>query len=206
MKAKREIEVKLRVADVRGLLRTLSRLRAQCLGSVHEENTLFDTKQRDFQRQGSILRIRQEHRASLPGKKRGPSRRTKQREGLLTFKGLVAGQRGEKYKVREEIEHRTASIPRLKRILRELGLRPWFRYEKYRTRYRLAALPRLEMDLDETPIGVFLELEGPKRAIDRAAKELGYTKSDYLTVSYLELYACDCLAQGRKPGNMVFKS
>lgn len=60
------------------------------------------------------------------------------------------------------------------------------------------------MDLDETPIGVFLELEGPKRVIDRAANKLGYAKSDYLTVSYLELYGSDCLMQGRKPGNMVF--
>ncbi|HEV2288090.1 MAG TPA: class IV adenylate cyclase [Candidatus Acidoferrales bacterium] len=204
MKAKHEIEIKLRVDDLREVLRTLRRLGAKCLGTLHERNTLFDTKERDFQRQGSILRIRQERPASLPGKTRRRTRGFESGEGLLTFKGLVTGQRGGKYKLREEIEHRTARVSRLRRILRKLGLRPWFRYEKYRTRYRLRAFPGLEVDLDETPIGLFLELEGPKRAIDRAAKKLGYSKSDYVVDSYLELYGSDCLMQGRKLGNMVF--
>lgn len=204
MKARQEIEIKLRIDDPGELLRVLKRLRAKCLGTLHEENILFDTRERDFQRHGSILRVRQESKATLPGRRRRRSRRSKSAEALLTFKGLVAGQGGGEYKVREEIEHHTSNVSRLKRILKKLGLRPWFRYEKYRTRYRLRAFPGLEMDLDETPIGVFLELEGPKRVIDRAANKLGYAKSDYLTVSYLELYGSDCLMQGRKPGNMVF--
>jgi hypothetical protein len=34
--------------------------------------------------------------------------------------------------------------------------------------------------LDETPAGVFLELEGPSRWIDRTARRLGFAESDYL--------------------------
>ncbi|MFZ0213101.1 MAG: class IV adenylate cyclase [Candidatus Acidiferrales bacterium] len=204
MKTNREVEIKLRVENLHELLSRLERLGAQCLGSVHEENTLFDTKRHDFQRQGSILRIRQEDRAGAPGASRRRRHGSKSGGGLLTFKGLVAGDRGGKYKVREEIEYRTANAPRLRRILGQLEIRPWFRYEKYRTRYRLQAFPKLEIDLDETPIGVFLELEGPKWAIDRAAKQFGYSPRDYLAVSYLGLYVGDCIARGRKPGNMVY--
>ena len=36
----------------------------------------------------------------------------------------------------------------------------------------------LLIELDETPIGAFVELEGPAEAIDRAATELGFGKSD----------------------------
>jgi len=53
----------------------------------------------------------------------------------------------------------------------------WFRYEKYRTTFRLpdsnAWANGLLIELDETPIGTFVELEGPAAAIDRAAEELG---------------------------------
>jgi len=43
----------------------------------------------------------------------------------------------------------------------------WFRYEKYRTTFRLpdsnAWANGLLIELDETPIGTFVELEGPPR-------------------------------------------
>ena len=51
--------------------------------------------------------------------------------------------------------------------LRSLGFRPGFRYEKFRTTFRL---PGLHLDLDETPVGVFLEIEGRPEAIDRVAR------------------------------------
>jgi hypothetical protein len=63
----------------------------------------------------------------------------------------------------------------------------------------------LEIDLDETPIGTFVELEGPPRAIDRVAKELGYSKPDYIVTNYLVLYREECRRKGQKPGDMVFR-
>jgi adenylate cyclase class 2 len=60
--------------------------------------------------------------------------------------------------------------------------------------------------LDETPVGAFLELEGPPDAIDKAAEALGYSRKDYLVKNYLELYAEDCRRKGVSPGNMLFES
>ena len=88
-------------------------------------------------------------------------------------------------------------------------MRPSFHYEKYRTTFQLPATKPwakgLLIELDETPIGTFMELEGPPRAIDRAAKELGFSKRDYILTNYVSLFADDCRRRGRKMGDMVFQ-
>jgi hypothetical protein len=60
------------------------------------------------------------------------------------------------------------------------------------------------IELDETPIGTFVELEGPAEAIDRAAQELGFSKGEYVLKNYLLLYMEDCRKKGQPPHHMVF--
>ena len=62
----------------------------------------------------------------------------------------------------------------------------------------------LLIELDETPVGVFVELEGSGEAIDRAAKELGFSTADYVLKDYLTLYAEDCRKRGEQPRDMLF--
>jgi adenylate cyclase class 2 len=87
-------------------------------------------------------------------------------------------------------------------------MRPWFRYEKFRTTYRLPRAQRwaegLLIEVDETPIGTFVELEGPGSAIDRAAEALGFAKRDYIVANYFGLYFEECRRQGETPGDMLF--
>jgi adenylate cyclase, class 2 len=90
------------------------------------------------------------------------------------------------------------------RILAELGFRPWFRYEKFRSSFRLPGLPLLAVELDETPIGFFFELEGPADSIDRAAKRLGFGPADYLTASYYELFLPESRRLGLAADAMLF--
>ena len=90
------------------------------------------------------------------------------------------------------------------RILRALGLHPVFRYEKFRTTYTLPGVRRLKIEVDETPVGIYLELEGPVVGIDRGARLLGYGRQDYLKDTYGSLYLADCRRRGRKPGDMLF--
>jgi adenylate cyclase class 2 len=92
----------------------------------------------------------------------------------------------------------------MRTILGALELRPTFRYEKFRTTYKLPGIRALKLEFDETPIGLFLELEGSASAIDRAARMLGYYQYDYVTESYGALYIADCRRKGRKPAHMVF--
>jgi adenylate cyclase class 2 len=110
--------------------------------------------------------------------------------------------------VREEIELEVTDDTTLAQIFEGLGLRRWFRYEKFRTTFRLpSALTwarRLLIELDETPIGVFVELEGPAKAIDRTARALAFQKSDYVLANYMVLYREYCRQRGEKPGDMLF--
>lgn len=114
------------------------------------------------------------------------------------------------YKVREEIELEVADAGTLARIFEGLGMSGWFRYEKYRTTFRLPDSKTwakgLLIELDETPIGTFVELEGPAAAIDRAAEQLGFSKRDYILQNYLSLYMEDCRRKGEKPGHMLFSN
>jgi len=214
-----EIEVKLRVTQPPALRRRLARLgaRAGPGARIHETNTLFDTPQGGLAKHGQLLRLRLEKPA---GKARGSKEASPR--AVLTYKGpaekpdtAAAAQgkaftatRGKRYKVREELEVVVADPQQLRLILEALGLRGWFRYEKYRTTYRLPGAQRwaagLHVELDETPIGNFVELEGPPEAIDRAAQLLGYRPGDYISKTYLSLYLSQCRKQSVQPGDMLF--
>ena len=98
--------------------------------------------------------------------------------------------------MREEIELEISDAKSLGKIFAGLGMRESFHYEKYRTTFRMPKSARwaekLLIELDETPIGSFVELEGPSKAIDRAAILLGFSKSEYVLASYLGLHAAGC--------------
>jgi adenylate cyclase class 2 len=89
-------------------------------------------------------------------------------------------------------------------IVERLGYRRVFRYEKYRTEFHQPRRAGVAM-LDETPAGVYLELEGTPHWIDLTARRLGFQESDYITASYGRLYIDWCSANGRTPGDMTFE-
>jgi adenylate cyclase class 2 len=230
-----ETEIKLKIRDLKAFQRILKRLGAKLVGSstgrVHEENLIFDTPDGGLAKHGQLLRLRTETVAAPMAKKSAevkksrkvspstatsarPSKPTRQ---ILTFKRPTAQQAAAptsrypsfgSHKVRDEIEAQVADAGNLVKIFEGLGMRGWFRYEKYRTTYQLPAAKSwargLLIEVDETPIGTFVELEGPPGAIDRAATELGYSKRDYILTNYLALYAEDCRRKGQQPQNMLF--
>lgn len=211
-----EIEIKLRVSDSKALKRVLKRLGARPVGQgsgrVHEWNVIFDTPEGGLAKHGQLLRIRIE----TPEAKSKKAKQAAGQRTMLTFKrplgvGALASpgvQNSRHHKVREEIEMEVADATVLATIFEGLGMRGWFRYEKYRTTFRLPGSASwakgLLIELDETPIGTFVELEGPAAAIDRAARELGYSRRDYVLKNYLVLYVEECRRQGKEPKDMVF--
>ena len=235
-----ETEIKLKIRDLKAFQRILKRLGAKPVGSatgrVHEENLIFDTPDGGLAKHGQLLRLRTETvalpapkkfsktikvkvkkpRSGKPAKAAGFLMPTRQ---ILTFKRPTAQQAAAatcrypsfgSHKVREEIEAQVTDTDNLVKIFEGLGMRGWFRYEKYRSTYQLPATKSWARDLlievDETPIGTFVELEGPPAAIDRAATELGYSKRDYILTNYLALYAEDCRRKGQQPQNMLFSN
>lgn len=224
----REIEVKLRVEDVAALRKLLHRLGARTVasgsGRVHEWNTLYDTAAQELRGRDQLLRVRVETPTGATSSKHAMAHsKTGKKRFVLTFKGPVTksgGPGAEKpgasdrrfggnHKVREEIELEIGDAKALGTIIGRLGMRESFHYEKFRSTFRMPESARwakgLLIELDETPIGNFMELEGPSRAIDRAAKLLGYSKHQYVLTNYLRLHAEECIRRGEKVGDMVFR-
>jgi adenylate cyclase class 2 len=213
-----ETEIKLAIRDGKKLARALKRLGAKPANAkaprMHETNLIFDTPDGGLAKHGQLLRIRTE--LAAPPKKGVRSKGAGRT--LLTFKsppealaiGDVGPARDRRHKVREEIETELTDGAMMQRIFEGLGLRGWFRYEKYRTTYvlpgRHAWAKGLLIEVDETPIGVFVELEGSAAAIDRAAKELGYSAREYVLKNYLVLYVEECKRRGEQPRDMLFKA
>ncbi|HEX4076029.1 MAG TPA: class IV adenylate cyclase [Candidatus Acidoferrales bacterium] len=193
----REIEIKLRVAHLAALVRDLRRLGATEHGRVLERNTLYDTPSAGFRSRRRLLRLRIETPAPSKFATGGA------RCAILTSKAPIPESARSRYKEKLEREVAVESPRRWPSALRAIGLRPSFRYEKYRSTFRLAGL---HLDLDETPVGVFLELEGAPRSIDRVARSLGFVPREYINGTYWDLYAADCRRRGRKPANMLFST
>jgi adenylate cyclase class 2 len=195
-----EIEIKLRVPDPVALRRKLARLGARRLRRVYEHNILYDSDGQDLFRRGRLLRLRIATKAE---RRLAPPRHSNRHlPGLLTYKGPAATE--SRYKVREEVEVPVRDSTAIEPVMQALGLRPWFRYEKFRTTYGLSRLRGLNIELDETPVGAFLELEGAPEAIDRAARLLGYSTKDYITASYWDLYIQECQGRGQPARDMLF--
>jgi adenylate cyclase, class 2 len=203
-----EIEIKLAIEDIAALRGKLRKLRAKVAPRFFERNELYDTPQSDLRSSGRLLRIRVETPA--PGKTIRPPRSTNANSrGVLTFKAPIEGidpSSPRRYKQREELEINFQPANQLEPILRALGFRPGFRYEKFRTEYTLPKLKGLHLDLDETPIGNYLELEGQPKAIDRAAKLLGFDTQNYVTATYWDLYVAHCRGHRLEATNLVFQN
>ncbi len=208
MERKQEIEIKLEVRDPKAVKRRLRELGFRRVKARHfESNRLFDFPDDALGRARCMLRLR----------------RAKGRT-IVTFKGAPA--RSRRYKVRTEVETEVKDSRRLEEILKTAELREVFRYDKYRTEYDLGLeggegggqrgsvrrklgargedAGRGTVVYDETPIGNYLELEGPKRWIDRVARQLGFGPQDYITLSYAALYYQKRREAGKRRENMVF--
>jgi len=191
MKHHRETEIKLPAQERKQVGKRLSQLGFKVFEARHlESNCLFDFQDLRLGRSGCLLRLR------IAGG-----------ENLLTFKGPPL--RTRRYGSRREIETRVEDAVLLREVLKNLGLQQIFVYEKHRTTYAegtradLHGLPQVAYD--ETPIGDYLELEGPEKWIDEVATHLGYSPQEYITSTYLDIYFQKCREEGSKPGNMVFK-
>lgn len=179
-----ETEIKLNAGEAESARRRLRRAGFRVhRRRVFEDNEILDTPSRRLRKGGTLLRIR---RAGG--------------EILLTYKGKA--QSG-KHKSREEWEAWVGEWDAMVAIAERLGFRKVFRYQKYRTEFRMRGSSGLAT-LDETPIGVYIELEGSPAWIDRTAHRLGFSESDYITDSYGRLYLEWCKKRRVKPGDMVF--
>jgi adenylate cyclase class 2 len=182
---KTEIEVKLRITKLEGIEERLKELGAHLVHPREfEDNQLYDFPDFALKTRGAMLRLRHQDSAST-----------------LTYKDGGRVESGAK--VRDELEISVGDGETAATILAKLGLRPLFRYQKHRAMYRYSDLL---ITVDETPIGFFFELEGPKILIDDAAARLGYRPPDYIVKSYFALYRDHLTERGLPFRDMLFEN
>jgi adenylate cyclase class 2 len=161
-----EREIKLRFDSVEAAREAVLAAGATpLLGRRLQEDSLLDTDDESLRRRRCVLRVRCEN---------GKSR--------ITFKGPV---QPSTMKLREELETLVGDGQMLLHILEELGLHVWFRYEKYREEF---SHEDVTVAVDETPVGVFVEIEGTENGIVTMADALGRSPADYVLDSYRGLF------------------
>jgi adenylate cyclase class 2 len=165
-----EIEVKFRVTDGPALERKLASLGfRKVTPRTFERNVLYDTPDRRLRARQAILRVR--------------------RYGdrwVLTHKCLPSDHDpAARHKHRVETETVVEDGEALGAIFAQLGYEPAFAYEKFRTEY---ADQTGHCVIDETPIGLYAELEGPEEWIDTIGRKLEIDPSALITLSYGRLF------------------
>jgi adenylate cyclase, class 2 len=165
-----EIELKFSVMDVPALRATAETLGFTLVTErTFESNTLYDTADRQLRGRKQILRLRHYgNRCTLTHK-----RQADQDDGDL------------RYKTRIETESLVEDCDAVAEIFGQLGYGPVFRYEKFRTEWEMG---EGHLVIDETPIGVWAELEGAPEWIDRMLEHLGIAAELCSTESYGKLF------------------
>ncbi len=191
-----EIELKFPVSSLEDLERRLTELGFHLdTPRTLESNTLYDTPDRSLKARGELLRVREYGPRHIVTHKRHPDEEDT----------------ASRYKVRIETESEVADGAALEEIFTRLGLEPAFRYEKYRREYSHPGSPENagvsagHVVIDETPIGIYAELEGPTGWIDQTLVALGVDSDDCLTESYGRLFSSWKLKTGSAAHNLTFE-
>jgi adenylate cyclase class 2 len=178
-----EQEMKIPVADLTPVCDHVKRQGGRLLTPLTlEDNWVLDDEQGTFRKSGRLLRVRQ------AGHK-----------GWLTLK--EPGSFHEGVKSRVEIETPVESAERVLVILAGLGFRPVRRYQKRR---EIWALDQIVVALDETPLGSFVEVEGPSERLAAVATDLGLNPHTAVRGTYLDLWTAHRALHPTAPADMVF--
>ncbi len=166
-RAETESEIKIPVIGIDQMRHHLQDGGWRLHRALHREvNVLFDTPDGDLRHRDAVLRLR---RAGTGW--------------TLTYKGPAEYADGVKSRDELEVEIEDGTV--LAAILLRLGLSPARRYEKDRETW---ARDGLLVALDHTPMGDFVELEGPSDRLAGAAASLGLDTGRAVERSYPALW------------------
>jgi adenylate cyclase class 2 len=162
-----ETELKIPVADLPAVRHRLAEANARRIHPAEREvNLVFDSSDGRISRGECLLRLR----------RIGDSRR-------LTFKGPPRFEG--RIKHREELEVEVSDIDLVTAILQRLGYTPVLRYEKDRETWDAGGVT---VTLDHTPMGDFVELEGPSTRLVETAESIRIDVADAVEGSYIALW------------------
>jgi len=162
-----EREIKFFVQDLDILAERLRVCGADLVHSrVLERNLRLDTSDHSLEKEGRLLRLRQDDRVRVTYK-----------DNARIEDGVIA---------RTEIEFVADDFEVVRKLFKALGYQGVVVYEKYRREFRLGDV---QVMLDELPFGDFIEIEAPNNIlIEGVAQMLGLNWSCAIGTNYLGLF------------------
>ncbi len=162
-----EIEIKFYIPDIDAIRARIRSLGAELKASGFETNIRFDDAAQHLKQAKMLLRLRQDARCRLTVKSPPDDADTE-------------------FKIFRELEVDISDSQTMIAILGQLGYYPRQVYEKQRETY---LFKHTELCLDSLPYGHFLEIEGEKDDIRKAAEAIGLNWENRITANYLSLFA-----------------
>jgi adenylate cyclase class 2 len=176
-----EVEVKIRISDLRGFEKRITSLGANLEREEHHLDIYYASPVRDFLKTDEALRLRE-------------ITTRKGQRATLTYKGPKVYVGESQSKSRKEIEAKVEDLGNLREILKELGFIELARIEKTRHYYSLDGLP-IMVDVVEG-LGEFIEIGTAvpedqvaevERGISKMIAKLGLNRENIVPETYLEL-------------------
>lgn len=181
-KPSEERELKFPVEGLDGVRMRLVEIEAERLGpGSFEDNWVLD-RQGQLEAQGCILRLRRDGRGVR-----------------VTYKGPRRQDGAVKVRAEHEFNVDAEGEDQAKALFEALGYRVVRRYQKVREEWRVGGV---EVALDHTPIGDFVEFEGDRAEV--LAKRCGLDLKTVEQRSYLRLYDDFLKDHPDAPPEMVF--
>jgi len=181
----REIETKFKVKSPGEFRKKLKRVKARFICRNLERDIYYGPL--GFSVNAEVIRLR----------------RLNGNMGLFTIKSSTDDTASPFFKIRSELEAGTDDAKTFEVILNKLGFQERFRKEKVRETYSLG---KIKVLLDKLPyIGWYVELEGPKKYIESAARRLGLDMQNAITDTYMMLFKYYKMVKKKANLELVFK-
>lgn len=162
-------EIKFKVENVNSFINLLREKSIVLIGGYKEKTIRYDNKDSSLEREGKFIRVRSGIKNVISIKEK-----------------LNNNNDNDNFLKRNDIEVEVSDIKKIQYILEQIGLHETFTMEKYRLKWKYN--DEVELNLDELPFGVFLEIHGNEKNAIAASKELGFNMKNAKKGTYWDIF------------------
>ncbi len=162
-------EIKFKVENVNSFINLLREKSIVLIGGYKEKTIRYDNKDSSLEHEGKFIRVRSGIKNVISIKEK--LNNTNDNDNFLK---------------RNDIEVEVSDIKKIQYILEQIGLHETFTMEKYRLKWKYN--DEVELNLDELPFGVFLEIHGNEKNAITASKELGFNMKNAKKGTYWDIF------------------
>lgn len=162
-------EIKFKIDDVNSFINLLRERRIVLIGGYKEKTIRYDNKDLSLEHEGKFIRVRSGIKNVISIKEK-----------------LDNNDDEDNFLKRNDIEVEVSDIKKIQYILKQIGLHETYTMEKYRLKWKYN--DDVELNLDELPFGVFLEIHGNEKDALKTSDELGLSMKNAKKGTYWDIF------------------